>query len=153
MAIGFRRNDCESGKNHAERSKGDGSRSQRDDLWCQQQDFHWQNFDRSFKICQGLCKVGPNNIYERPQTAICWSDSTEPTVRNSWTSLSFGTRLGSTTRHQNWKNNLIGGNIQSRRSRTSSNKYCLPAKWWDRKGPILYEFLVVGTTTNADSYD
>lgn len=44
-AIGFRRNDCESGRSDVERSKGSGA--QPDDAWCQL-DFYWQYFERSF---------------------------------------------------------------------------------------------------------
>lgn len=52
----------------------------------------------------------------------------EPTVRNFRTPLSPGTRPGSIIRHQKRKNNPVSGNIQSRQSRVSSNKHCLPAK-------------------------
>lgn len=33
MAIGFRRNDCKSGRSNVEISKGDGSGAERDDAW------------------------------------------------------------------------------------------------------------------------
>lgn len=77
----------------------------------------------------------------------------ETVVRNSWTSLSLGTRTGP-TRHQKRNNNPVSGNIQSRQSRGSSNTLSAGKVMASlgQEGLLLCEFMPAGTTINADHY-